>query len=162
MIARHTTRRRDAAVPALAVLKTWSSARRADADWMRFGFIMRHEHGQHAISGETSDYGPCAFMDEYLPHGIQLVDRGGAMRTEPARDCAVDLARLAETLLPRSLRMPTKPYGSRGGRRPFIAQFEVQFLDRMRRKVGLASALDGDPTRQSAAATVQEANGFSR
>ena len=149
VIARHYPAARDAAVPALAVLKTVVERQAAlIADWMRVGFI----HGvmntdNMAISGETIDYGPCAFMDEYHPGTVfSSIDRGGryAYANQPAI-AQWNLARLAETLLPliaadadEAVRLATEVVG------PFIAEFEVQFLDRMRRKVGLASALDGD------------------
>ena len=94
VIARHYPDARNAQVPALAVLKAVAQ-RQATliADWMRVGFI----HGvmntdNMAISGETIDYGPCAFMDHYRPeHRIQL-DR--SRRTlclrEPAWDRSVE------------------------------------------------------------------------
>ena len=149
VIARHYPEARDAEVPALAVLEAVAQRQAAlIADWMRVGFI----HGvmntdNMAISGETIDYGPCAFMDEYHPHTVfSSIDRGGryAYANQPAI-AQWNLARFAETLLAliaadgdEAVRLAT------GIVEPFIAQFEVQFLDRMRRKVGLASALDGD------------------
>jgi len=149
VIARHYPAARDAEVPALAVLGTVVERQAAlIADWMRVGFI----HGvmntdNMAISGETIDYGPCAFMDEYHPGTVfSSIDRGGryAYANQPAI-AQWNLARLAETLLPliaadadEAVRLATEVVG------PFIAQFEAQFLDRMRRKVGLASARDGD------------------
>ena len=86
-------------------------------------------------------------MDEYHPHTVfSSIDRGGryAYANQPAI-AQWNLARFAETLLAliaadgdEAVRLAT------GIVEPFIAQFEGQFLDRMRRKVGLASALDGD------------------
>jgi uncharacterized protein YdiU (UPF0061 family) len=149
VIARHYPAARDAEVPALAVLKAVAERQAAlIADWMRVGFI----HGvmntdNMAISGETIDYGPCAFMDEYHPNTVfSSIDRRGryAYANQPAI-AQWNLARLAETLLPliaadvdEAVRLATEIVG------PFIAQFEVQFLDRMRRKAGLVSVLDGD------------------
>jgi uncharacterized protein YdiU (UPF0061 family) len=55
-----------------------------------------------AISGETIDYGPCAFLDEYDPgKTFSSIDRGGryAFANQP-RIALWNLARLAETLLP--------------------------------------------------------------
>ena len=54
------------------------------------------------ISGETIDYGPCAFMDAYDPATVfSSIDRGGryAYGNQPAI-AQWNLARLAETLLP--------------------------------------------------------------
>jgi uncharacterized protein YdiU (UPF0061 family) len=72
------------------------------ANWMHVGFI----HGvmntdNMAISGETIDYGPCAFMDHYDPATVfSSIDTGGryAYANQP-RIAQWNLARLAETLL---------------------------------------------------------------
>ena len=71
--------------------------------WMRVGFI----HGimntdNMALSGETIDYGPCAFMDAYDPGTVfSSIDHMGryAYANQPAIT-QWNLARLAETLLP--------------------------------------------------------------
>ena len=71
--------------------------------WMRVGFI----HGvmntdNMVLSGETIDYGPCAFMDEYdLNTVFSSIDHGGryAYGNQP-KMAQWNLARLAETLLP--------------------------------------------------------------
>ncbi|MEM7694100.1 MAG: YdiU family protein [Pseudomonadota bacterium] len=73
------------------------------ASWMAVGFI----HGvmntdNMALSGETIDYGPCAFMDSYDPATVySSIDHGGryAYANQPAI-AGWNLARLAETLLP--------------------------------------------------------------
>ncbi|WP_394231978.1 YdiU family protein [Niallia oryzisoli] len=73
------------------------------AKWMHTGFI----HGvmntdNMAISGETIDYGPCAFMDTYYPATVfSSIDREGryAYRNQPFIG-GWNLARFAETLLP--------------------------------------------------------------
>ena len=71
--------------------------------WMSLGFI----HGvmntdNTAISGETIDYGPCAFMDGFHPKCVfSSIDRGGryAWGNQPAI-AHWNLSRFAETLLP--------------------------------------------------------------
>ncbi|MDA7681696.1 YdiU family protein [Verrucomicrobiales bacterium] len=71
--------------------------------WMRVGFI----HGimntdNMTISGETIDYGPCAFMDVYDPGTVfSSIDHSGryAYANQPAM-AQWNLARLAETMLP--------------------------------------------------------------
>lgn len=73
------------------------------ARWMQVGFI----HGvmntdNMTVSGETIDFGPCAFMDEYDPATVfSYIDRRGryAYGNQPAI-LQWNLARLAETLLP--------------------------------------------------------------
>lgn len=72
-------------------------------DWMRVGFI----HGvmntdNMTVSGETIDYGPCAFMDAYDPNTVfSSIDHSGryAYANQPGI-ARWNLARLAETLLP--------------------------------------------------------------
>jgi uncharacterized protein YdiU (UPF0061 family) len=73
------------------------------ARWMNVGFI----HGvmntdNMTISGETIDYGPCAFMEAYDPRAVfSSIDHGGryAYRNQPAI-AQWNLARFAEALLP--------------------------------------------------------------
>ena len=72
------------------------------ARWLGVGFV----HGvmntdNTAISGETLDYGPCAFLDEYDPDKkFSSIDHGGryAFANQP-RIAHWNLARLAEALL---------------------------------------------------------------
>ncbi|MCL6604828.1 MAG: YdiU family protein [Paenibacillus sp.] len=73
------------------------------AKWMLVGFI----HGvmntdNMALSGETIDYGPCAFMDAYNPATVfSSIDTHGRYSYENQPNIAAwNLARLAETLLP--------------------------------------------------------------
>lgn len=72
-------------------------------NWMRVGFI----HGvmntdNMAVSGETIDYGPCAFMNAYKPETVfSSIDTGGryAFGNQPQMGLW-NLTRLAESLLP--------------------------------------------------------------
>lgn len=73
------------------------------ARWMLAGFI----HGvmntdNMAVSGETIDYGPCAFMDEFDPHTVfSSIDYHGRYSyNNQSRIAQWNLARFAETLLP--------------------------------------------------------------
>ena len=149
VIARHYPSAREADVPALAVLKAVTQ-RQVDliTDWMLLGFI----HGvmntdNMAISGETIDYGPCAFMDSYDPKTVfSSIDHNGryAYANQPLI-AQWNLARFAETLLflidsdpEKAVRLATEVLES------FIPQFEARFLAGMRRKIGLSSAQDGD------------------
>src|SRR5690606_17577917 len=79
-IARHYPQARDAERPALALLAHVAEAQAAlIAQWMLVGFI----HGvmntdNTAISGETIDYGPCAFMDVFHPETVfSSIDHSG-------------------------------------------------------------------------------------
>ncbi|PCJ96619.1 MAG: hypothetical protein COA45_10945 [Zetaproteobacteria bacterium] len=72
------------------------------AQWMSFGFIhgvMNTDNMQ--VVGETIDYGPCAFMDEYHPQKVfSSIDRQGRYSWMNQPTIAQwNLARLAETLL---------------------------------------------------------------
>lgn len=73
------------------------------AQWMGVGFI----HGvmntdNMSITGETIDYGPCAFMEAYDPQAVfSSIDRYGRYAYENQPGIAHwNLARLAESLLP--------------------------------------------------------------
>jgi serine/tyrosine/threonine adenylyltransferase len=149
VIARHYSAAREAQVPALAVLKEVTQRQVAlIADWMLLGFI----HGvmntdNMAISGETIDYGPCAFMDGYDPSTVfSSIDHNGRYAYgNQAVIAQWNLARFAETLLflidpdpEKAVRLATEVV------EPFIAQFDARFLAGMRRKIGLSSAVDGD------------------
>ncbi|GFE78424.1 UPF0061 protein R00982 [Steroidobacter agaridevorans] len=149
VIARHYPDAKNADVPALAVLKAITARQAAlIADWMRVGFI----HGvmntdNMALSGETIDYGPCAFMDRYDPSTVfSSIDLGGRYSyTNQPGIAQWNLARLAETLLPlidpdekKSIELATEAIEG------FVAQFETAFLAHMRRKIGLDSAEEGD------------------
>ncbi|WP_372790261.1 YdiU family protein, partial [Paraconexibacter sp.] len=103
-ISRHAPETADADRPALALFST-VVRRQAElvAQWMLVGFV----HGvmntdNMAISGETIDYGPCAFMDAYDPATVfSSIDHGGryAYGNQP-QVAQWNLARLAEALLP--------------------------------------------------------------
>jgi uncharacterized protein YdiU (UPF0061 family) len=100
-----------------------------------------------AISGETIDYGPCAFMDSYDPKTVfSSIDHNGryAYANQPVI-AQWNLARFAETLLvlidpdaKKAVALATEVLES------LIPQFEARFLAGMRRKIGLSSATEGD------------------
>ncbi len=103
-IERHHPASAEAPSPALAFYDAVVAAQaELVARWMLVGFV----HGvmntdNMAISGETIDYGPCAFMEAYDPETVfSSIDHGG--RYEYGRQPAAaqwNLARLAEALLP--------------------------------------------------------------
>ncbi len=135
--------------PPLALLQT-VIGRQASliADWMNVGFI----HGvmntdNMAVSGETIDFGPCAFMDAYDPGQVfSSIDHMGryAYGNQP-RIAQWNLARLAETLLPlidadgeKAVALATEEIGR------FPQRFEEAVTAGLRRKLGLLEAQEGD------------------
>ncbi len=103
-IDRHHRAARDADNPALGLFDAVVSAQASlVARWMLVGFV----HGvmntdNMTISGETIDYGPCAFLDAFDPAAVfSSIDHGGryAYGRQPIA-AEWNLARLAETLLP--------------------------------------------------------------
>jgi uncharacterized protein YdiU (UPF0061 family) len=93
-----------------------------------------------SVSGETLDYGPCAFLDEYDPkRAFSSIDRTGryAFAAQP-RIMLWNLARLGETLLPliHSDVDAAVPIATQALER-YSAQFERAYLDVMRAKLGL-------------------------
>jgi uncharacterized protein YdiU (UPF0061 family) len=108
-LAEHTIRRHDPALAGredrFAALLEAVARRQAAliAAWRGAGFV----HGvmntdNMALSGETIDYGPCAFIDTYEPRAVfSSIDHGGryAFANQPAI-AQWNLARFAETLLP--------------------------------------------------------------
>ena len=142
VITRHDPKARGADVPALAVLEAVAQRQAAlIADWMSVGFI----HGvmntdNMAISGETIDYGPCAFMDNYDTNTVfSSIDHAGryAYGNQPAI-AQWNLARFAETLLPlidsdigKAVELATAVV------KDFMPVFDARLLTRMRRKIGL-------------------------
>ena len=104
VIARHYPDAAHAERPYRALLDAVISAQaELIAQWLLVGFI----HGvmntdNMSVAGETIDYGPCAFMDEYNPQAVfSAIDRGRALRLhEAAGDRPWNLTRLAECLLP--------------------------------------------------------------
>jgi uncharacterized protein YdiU (UPF0061 family) len=100
-----------------------------------------------ALSGETIDYGPCAFMDTYDPNTVfSSIDHNGryAYNNQPAI-AHWNLARFAETLLPLIDTDAEKAVtAAMDVLEPFIEKFDAHFLSGMRRKIGLASENDGD------------------
>jgi uncharacterized protein YdiU (UPF0061 family) len=118
------------------------------AQWMHIGFI----HGvmntdNMALSGETIDYGPCAFMDAYDPATVfSSIDRHGryAYGNQP-HIAQWNLARLAEAMLPLFHEDEKQAVEIGNG---LITKFEGRFkhhwLAGMRAKLGLFNQEDDD------------------
>lgn len=119
------------------------------AQWMQVGFI----HGvmntdNMTISGETIDYGPCAFMDGYNPATVfSSIDRHGryAYGNQPVIG-QWNLARLAETFIP--LIDPDNDQGAIDRLMPvveaYMAQYETSFYQGMGTKIGFENQKPGD------------------
>lgn len=119
------------------------------AQWMLAGFI----HGvmntdNMSISGETIDYGPCAFMDTYDPDTVfSSIDQQGRYRYKNQPLIAQwNLARLAETLLP--LLHPDQDNAvtlAEEALHAFMTLYQAHWMTGMRHKLGLATeALEDD------------------
>ena len=118
------------------------------AKWMLVGFI----HGvmntdNMSISGETIDYGPCAFMDNYAPDTVfSSIDQNGRYAYQNQPKIAIwNLARLAECLLP--LMDTNKDNATKlavAALDEFEGQYENSWLKIMREKIGLTEPHDED------------------
>lgn len=118
------------------------------AQWQSVGFI----HGvmntdNMAISGETIDYGPCAFMNAYHPNTVfSSIDRGGryAYGNQPSI-AHWNLARFAEALLPLLDSDQQQAVASVSEvLNQYPAMFEQYWLAGMRKKLGLQTNEEGD------------------
>lgn len=119
------------------------------AQWMAVGFV----HGvmntdNCAISGETIDYGPCAFIDGYDPNAVfSSIDRQGRYAYSRQPELAQwNLARLAEALLP--LINPENPAAALPLAQEALeaapGRYASEWRARMGAKLGLAKADEGD------------------
>ena len=149
VIARHYPEAARADRPYLALLEL-VTARQAEliARWLLVGFI----HGvmntdNMSIAGETIDYGPCAFMDEYDPGKVfSSIDQQGryAYGSQP-QIATWNLARLAETLLPLiDDDQPQAVQRAEDVLKGFSVRFDFAYCDGMRQKLGLATVEDDD------------------
>ncbi len=118
------------------------------AHWMRVGFV----HGvmntdNIALSGETIDYGPCAFVDAYDPAAVfSSIDRHGRYAFgQQAAIAAWNLARLAEALLPILHPKPeTALARANEVLESFSGRFHRRWLAALRAKLGLFSVEPDD------------------
>src|ERR1700712_2025548 len=126
-------------------------ARQAElvARWLLVGFI----HGvmntdNTSISGETIDYGPCAFMDAYDPATVfSSIDEQGryAYGNQP-QITLWNLTRFAETLLPLLSDDQEKAIAdAQESLGDFAEKFNTAYQAGLRAKLGLFTERDGDP-----------------
>ena len=149
VIDRHYPELKGVENPALALLDAVMERQASLVSrWVQVGFI----HGvmntdNSSISGETIDYGPCAFMDAYDPGTVfSSIDTYGRYAyANQAPIAQWNLARLAETLLSflnenreEAIRIATERIEG------FPAIYTQHWLAGFRRKIGLVSEEDGD------------------
>ena len=156
-LAEYTIARHDpelAALPeprrSLSLLRNVSERQAAlIAQWMNVGFI----HGvmntdNMTLSGETIDYGPCAFVEAYDPGTVfSSIDHQGryAFGNQP-NVAHWNITRLAETLLPllsddtkEAVAMATEVLNT------FLERYRRYLLRGQRAKLGIAASLEDDP-----------------
>ncbi|MFZ3270282.1 MAG: YdiU family protein [Mycobacterium sp.] len=148
-IARHYPGAAMTENPYLALFEAVAAVQAAlIAQWMLIGFV----HGvmntdNMTISGETIDYGPCAFMEAYDPDTVfSSIDQWGryAYDNQPAV-AGWNLARFAESLLPlladtvdEGIALAENAFGV------FRAQYDATWMAGMRAKLGLATDIDAE------------------
>ncbi len=149
VIDRHFPDARDAERPRLALLQAVVERQALlIARWMHVGFI----HGvmntdNTALSGETIDFGPCAFMDSYDPAtAFSAIDDLGryAYGNQPTI-AQWNLARFAESLLPlldpsleRAVELANEAIFA------FTSRFQEHWLAGMHDKLGISGNEEGD------------------
>ena len=148
-IARHYPGAAMTENPYLALFEAVAAVQAAlIAQWMLIGFV----HGvmntdNMTISGETIDYGPCAFMEAYDPDTVfSSIDQWGryAYDNQPAV-AGWNLARFAESLLPlladtvdEGIALAENAFGV------FRAQYDATWTAGMRAKLGLSADIDAE------------------
>jgi uncharacterized protein YdiU (UPF0061 family) len=121
------------------------------AQWLHLGFV----HGvmntdNMAVSGETIDFGPCAFMEAFDPAQVfSSIDANGRYAYSNQPSAALwNLMRFAECLLPLLEQEAGSKEAAVASANDALAAFESQFeaanLAGMRRKLGLATEREGD------------------
>ena len=148
-IARHHPGAAAADRPYLALFEAVTAVQASLlARWMLIGFV----HGvmntdNMTISGETIDYGPCAFMEAYDPDTVfSSIDYWGryAYGNQPAI-AGWNLARFAEALLPllsddieEAIALAERSFGV------FRTTYDTAWSSGMRAKLGLPAAVDAE------------------
>ncbi|RZJ12673.1 MAG: YdiU family protein [Rubrivivax sp.] len=163
-IARHDPQLADAPDKYLGLLRAVAGRQAAlIAQWMNVGFI----HGvmntdNMALSGETIDYGPCAFMEAYDPAAVfSSIDHAGryAYGNQPGI-ARWNLARFAETLLPLMADEDDEPAVAQAVaaataviNEEFPAAMDAALLAGQRRKLGIQGATPADDVADRALAS---------
>jgi uncharacterized protein YdiU (UPF0061 family) len=144
VIARHFP---DAAGPLELLERVMAAQARLIARWMSLGFI----HGvmntdNMAVSGETIDYGPCAFMDDYQPGKVfSSIDAQGRYAYGNQPNIALwNLAQFASCLLPLMGEEAPAIEALTACLNRFPALYEGEWLALFGAKIGLAAPGDAD------------------
>ena len=150
VIARHYPELKDSPSPYLDLFcKVRDAQASLVARWMMVGFVHGVMNSDNtSISGETIDYGPCAFIDAYAPDAVfSSIDRFGryAYSNQP-HIAQWNLARFAECLLhlidPDDPKAAVKPVSDELDR--FQERYDAAWLDGMRAKLGLVGEYGDD------------------
>lgn len=144
VIARHYP----AASGPLALMEEVMAAQaRLIARWMSLGFI----HGvmntdNMAVSGETIDYGPCAFMDAYNPAKVfSSIDAQGRYAYQNQPNVALwNLAQFASSLLPLMGEEAPAIEALTERLNRFPSLYEAEWLSLFGAKIGIATPTDAD------------------
>ncbi len=146
----------------LALLRAVAARQaRLIAQWMNVGFI----HGvmntdNMTLSGETIDYGPCAFMEAYDPDAVfSSIDHGGryAYANQPLI-ARWNIARLAEALLPLMVSSDAESEVQRAVAQvtevidAYPAMYAAELLQGQRAKLGLYNGAPADDEADTALA----------
>ena len=144
-LTNHAIQRHDPAADSPLTFLDGVIARQAKliAQWMGVGFV----HGvmntdNMTVSGESIDYGPCAFMDRYHPMQVySSIDQQGRYAYGRQPDMAMwNLAQLATSLLP----LVDSVEAAQASLDRFPELFRSAWLNVFRAKVGLMTQIDGD------------------
>jgi uncharacterized protein YdiU (UPF0061 family) len=154
----------EATEPAHALLRgVVARQARLIAQWMNLGFI----HGvmntdNTSISGETIDYGPCAFMEAYDPAQVySSIDHAGRYAYSNQPPVALwNIARLAEALLPVLAEEAGSEEAAVAAANSILSAFEPQYVEAQNagllEKIGLAAGQEGEPAETQADAALAE------
>jgi uncharacterized protein YdiU (UPF0061 family) len=163
-LTRHYPRAVGARNPALALLEAVCEAQAAlVAKWMNLGFV----HGvmntdNVTISGETIDYGPCAFLDAYSASEVfSSIDKGGryAFGQQPLV-CRWNMYRLASALIEAIAAVDeADAEAARVLLEEFPARYRRHWLAGLRPKLGLFTEQAGDAELGEALFTALEGQG---
>ena len=146
-IERHYPELADAEIPALALLEAVVDAQaKLIANWMVLGFVHGVMNTDNVlISGETIDYGPCAFLDAHDPHTVfSSIDRQGRYAFGNQSLLGQwNLARLGETLIPLIDEDPEQAIAKATAILDAFPEFFAQhWLTAMAAKIGLPGRQD--------------------
>ncbi|MBR9841838.1 MAG: YdiU family protein [Rhodobacteraceae bacterium] len=115
--------------------------------WLSVGFI----HGvmntdNCAISGETIDYGPCAFLDEYHPLTVfsSIDQRGRYAYARQAEIIVWNMAQLATALIPLMPDADAAVADFTKAVHAMVPRLETLWAETFTRKIGITTPCDGD------------------